>query len=1490
MTRKRRKSTSKQAVEIAASPPILIEVDPSVSGGFLHGRFDATIRGRVVSVSPAEEIVVHVNGEAVTLAQYGDPEHAAVAMLPDGSHGRQRAFHFNLPWLQDLAGGLCNATIVARTADGDTHRESFVLAVAPYDPQPVALLSGPTQNTIADAGIRPPVIIYVERAALDGDGNLIVHGWAIALTTLVTVQIFASEARISAARLGGVRGDVASIYPAYPNAPVSGFSLSMLLSEEFHGATSVRVQAIGQFGFAHEVTMPLERLPGRTLRPAATPAPSPLNLLGQEPADRLTTNFRIENEPTASGLLAGGSVSVELPPPHPVHMYCDIVTLTRDGYLALEGWATCADDVAVITVYLDDVLVGEAEFGRERLDVARQFPNIPSAIHAGFQFDRRVIDIAGRDHSVRLLVRSGAGAEKSENFHITSVLPAAPATPLLGDGTGTTELEEFRFQLDSPRIVDGVAVALVTGRLTIEGWILARSGVAGIDVFLDGHRLGEVHYGLARQDVGSAFPEWDSASRSGFAFHCPPRSLRDGQHDFRIDIRSKNSDVLSEIFSVVVKKSEDHDDIGTIRHRVPRAESDMMESLLAELTGTGAPTRFMLFLRHHGVVVPSPLAMTFNALRLQSFRDWQLTVLADDDRCRDDIESVRAEFGDAFESQVTVATPSGSAWSLPLRTGDSFIGFLCVGDELGADALMEFALAGQLRPDADFIYADETRISPASQEREPFFKPDFSPDLLLSTNYIGHPWIARASLLDAMAVTPATLAGLGEYDLVLRLTEAATRIHHIPKLLCARGSQDLDPAGLCSAALARAAERRNIVAEILPTAVAGTWRFKRGLAATPKVSIIIPTCAAHGYIETCIETLRAKTTYPDYEIIVIDNIPDSQMAWKIWLQQHADKVVDLPLLFNWSRFNNTAADYADGDYLLFLNDDIEIIQDDWLETMMEHAQRPDVGVTGARLLYPDRKIQHAGMFLADNGIGRHAFRLAAEDEPGYFGLAQTQRNTIAVTGACMLVRSEVFDRLGRFDEAHEIVNNDLDFCLRTHRAGLLTVYTPHATLIHHELASRERMKDVYDHSHFNSHWKTRFAAGDPYFNPNLSRQADDYRQADEPTMLVYPGNPLFRADDIQRILVVKLDHIGDFVTALPAIRRLRHLFPRAKISVLAGPTSKAFASLEPAIDEFIEFAFFHTRSQLGERDLTKDDFAELAKQLKPKRFDLAVDLRKHLSTRDVLLHTGARFLAGFDYLGRCPYLDIVVEWDGDKALQRKRAHVMDDLLALIAAIGRAAISDRAVMSPGIEPTPTGELPAHVRRLFDKPVVAIHPGAGNTTKQWPEEHFSALIDLLIERNDVNILLVGGPDEVEIADALMETVLCSDSVASMAGQTSLAMLPRLLAACVLYIGNDSGPKHIAAAMGLPTIGIHSGVVDAAEWGPVGERAVAVQRNMTCSPCYLAVAADCPRELACLHGLEVTHVHNLAETLLMRPIAAPKPVVWADTMVDADVVASR
>ena len=695
-------------------------------------------------------------------------------------------------------------------------------------------------------------------------------------------------------------------------------------------------------------------------------------------------------------------------------------------------------------------------------------------------------------------------------------------------------------------------------------------------------------------------------------------------------------------------------------------------------------------------------------------------------------------------------------------------------------------------------------------------------------------------------------------------------VHHVPDLLCQRGMQKTDDAEMEVAALTRAAARRGIAAEVLAGAVPGTWRLRRTQPATGMVSIIIPTCAARGYIETCIKSLRERTAYRNFEIICVDNIPDSQVAWKIWLQQNADKVVPMPDAFNWSHFNNRGVEAASGEYLLFLNDDIEMIQPDWLDALLEHAQRPEVAVVGPQLLYPDGKVQHAGMFLATRGIARHAFRFAAADEPGYFGLALTQRNVIAVTGACMLMRRSVFQALGGFEEAHEIINNDLDFCLRAHRAGKLVVFTPYASLVHHEAASRDRLADVFDLGHFEARWSTLFAAGDPYFSPRLSRHSDDYQPDDEPVETIFAGHPLFRHADIKRILVVKVDHIGDFVTAIPAIRRLKQIFPAAAIHVLASRAARAFAEIEDCIDEFIEFEFFHSVSGLGPKQISQEEYQALRDRLAPYRFDIAVDLRKHLDTRDVLRYTPARFLAGYDHMGQFPFLDISLEWEGDRYLQRKRSHVTDDLINLVDAIGTAGEADRTRLELAAPDAELPEfLPDDARALFDKPVVAVHPGVGNAMRQWPAEHFAALIDLLVEKNGVNAVLIGGAEEAELADEVLARVANRDAVVSVVGKTPLRQLPDLLRACVLYVGNNSGPKHIAAALGVPTIGIHSGVVDAIEWGPIGRRAVALRRNMTCSPCYLARMEDCPRGFACMRGLEPGAVQEVSEILLARPV---------------------
>ncbi len=562
---------------------------------------------------------------------------------------------------------------------------------------------------------------------------------------------------------------------------------------------------------------------------------------------------------------------------------------------------------------------------------------------------------------------------------------------------------------------------------------------------------------------------------------------------------------------------------------------------------------------------------------------------------------------------------------------------------------------------------------------------------------------------------------------------------------------------------------------------------------------------------------------------------------------------------------------ASGEYLLILNDDIEVVQPDWLDAMLEHVKRPEVAVVGPQLLYPDNKVQHAGMFLATPGTARHAFRFAQADEPGYFGLALTQRNVIAVTGACMLMRRSMYEALGGFEEAHEIINNDLDFCLRAHRAGKLVVFTPYASLIHHEAVSRERLKDVFDFSKFEERWKTLFVSGDPYFSLRLTRHSDDYRPDDEAMETVFAGHPMFRRDEIKRILVVKVDHIGDFITAIPAIRRLKQLFPAAAIHVLASRAARVFAEIEDCIDEFIEFEFFHAVSGLGPKQISQEDYQALRAQLTPYRFDIAVDLRKHLDTRDVLRYTPARFLAGYDYMGQFPYLDIALEWEGDKTLARKRSHVTDDLINLVEAIGTVCVADRTQLELVAPDKGLPEsLPADARALFSRPVVAVHPGVGNAMRQWPPEHFASLVDLLVEKNAINVVLIGGAEEAELADDVLSMVAHRDAVVSLAGRTSLRDLPALLNACALYVGNNSGPKHIAAALGVPTIGIHSGVVDAIEWGPIGKRAVALRRNMTCSPCYLARMEDCPRNYACMRGLEPNAVQEeVSAFFLARPV---------------------
>jgi ADP-heptose:LPS heptosyltransferase len=520
------------------------------------------------------------------------------------------------------------------------------------------------------------------------------------------------------------------------------------------------------------------------------------------------------------------------------------------------------------------------------------------------------------------------------------------------------------------------------------------------------------------------------------------------------------------------------------------------------------------------------------------------------------------------------------------------------------------------------------------------------------------------------------------------------------------------------------------------------------------------------------------------------------------------------------------------------------------------------------------------MFLAAIGQARHAFRYASEDDPGYFGLALTQRNVIAVTGACLLTRRETFDELGGFDETQTIVNNDLDYCLRAWQSGFFNVYTPHATLVHHEAISRAGLEDDYDAQVFDTKWRDLFLAGDPFFNPHLSKNQDDFSIDHEPTRLLVTGRPVLLRDEVRRILVVKLDHIGDCIIAFPAVRRLKQHFPNARISVLTSHASRPVWSLEPSVEAAIEFDFFHAISGLGELERTEADWRELSQRLALEHFDLAIDLRKHTETRPVLQHTNARYLAGFDFRNQFPWLDIALEWTGDEIYARKRQHNADDLVNLVDAVDAACDSDRSV----IVTRPSGGSAAlaalaalrRIKTPSTGPIVCVHPTVGNDARQWPLEYFAAVINRLVDQDGARVVLIGAPGDEEAADAILAQVRHPDRVSSLVGKLPLAELPTLLAGVSLFLGNNSGPKHIAAGLGVPTVGIHSGTEDVREWGPVGPNAIAVAREVVCAPCYLAHAADCRRGLACLRQLEPAQVYDACKRLLLT--AAPVAAVWS------------
>jgi len=523
------------------------------------------------------------------------------------------------------------------------------------------------------------------------------------------------------------------------------------------------------------------------------------------------------------------------------------------------------------------------------------------------------------------------------------------------------------------------------------------------------------------------------------------------------------------------------------------------------------------------------LEAAVDSARQQIYERWELCIADDastDARVRPFLEKLA---GSDARIKLTFRERNGhisacSNSALELATGEWCV-LLDQDDAFAENALALVALEIGRHPDAGLIYSDEDKIDEGGLRSNPFFKPDWNPELFLGQNYINHLGCYRADRLREVGGFREGFEGSQDYDLALGCVErlGPEQVRHIPRILYHWRMITGSLAAMVDAKpYAREAARRAIADHARRRGMPGTvtacpennesHRFIHALPQpAPLVSIIIPTRDRVRLLKRCIESIRTVTNYEPFEIVVVDNGSVEPETLTFLREGEADNSIRVLVEagpFNYSRLNNRAATKARGEILVFLNNDTEIDDPTWLTEMVSHAARAKVGAVGARLWYPDGTLQHGGVILGLGGVAGHAFPHIPHGHPGYFNRAMLQQNCSAVTGACMAIRKVVFEELGGFDEENLGVSfNDIDLCLRLTQRGYRIVWTPYANLIHHESASRGHQRTREEQTEFEravAYMQTTWGAQlmhDPFYNPNLSLNPPGFEIAFPPRVV-----------------------------------------------------------------------------------------------------------------------------------------------------------------------------------------------------------------------------------------------------------------------------------------------------------------------------------------------------------------------------------------------------
>lgn len=509
------------------------------------------------------------------------------------------------------------------------------------------------------------------------------------------------------------------------------------------------------------------------------------------------------------------------------------------------------------------------------------------------------------------------------------------------------------------------------------------------------------------------------------------------------------------------------------------------------------------------------LCQMIESVMAQTYPHWQLCIADGSEDVLQTKSIVERYLSDKrikyviLEKNLGIADNTNAA--MELADGD-YIALFDHDDLLAENALYEVA-DRICKTGAEIVYTDEDKVTSDLSERyQPNFKPDFNLDLLRSNNYICHLLVVKKTLVQEVGGQKKEFDGAQDHEFLFRCVEKAKGIEHIPKVLyhwrVHKASTADNPLSKKYAydagkrAVTEHIRRCGEEAEVTDTLFPGFYRAKYQVTGEPLISIIIPNKDEKETLKKCLDSIKEKSTYHNYEIIIVENNSTSQEIFDYYKEidgRDGIRVVYWKSGFNYSALNNFGFTFAKGDYILCLNNDVTVITPDWLERMIGQCQRQEVGIVGVKLYYPDNTIQHAGVIIGIGGVAGAMFVGMARERSGYLRKAILQQDLSAVTAACMMVDRKAWEAAGGFNEDLAVAFNDIDFCLKVRREGYLVVYEPNVELYHYESKSRgyedtpeKQKRFLSEINYMKAHWSEILTKGDPYYNENFSLNTCNY--------------------------------------------------------------------------------------------------------------------------------------------------------------------------------------------------------------------------------------------------------------------------------------------------------------------------------------------------------------------------------------------------------------